>query len=271
VASLLKRDGFQAFVGDALWPARKPPVEAIIQSIRATETFLSEITVPLDYPQVHEIRGWLSALHLYHDLRTDPASELRRATVARLERQVDPDGSNLIAVLHTLYSSEIGFREDVNAAMRAAFGEDFDELIFPPAEDGRVQMRLRWKSLNRPQSTADLSDGILRFLFLTTVLASPTPPPLIAIDEPETGLHPSMLPLVAELAAEASKRTQVILTTHSPQLLNAFSEYPEITTVAEWRAGKTVLRRLPADKLAKWLEHYQLGELMLSGELETME
>jgi predicted ATPase len=109
---------------------------------------------------------------------------------------------------------------------------------------------------------------MLRFLFLITVLAGSAPPPLIAIDEPEAGLHPSMLPIVAEYATEAANHTQVILTTHSPQLLNAFSHRADITTLMEWRDGQTYLRRLPEEKLAHWLEDYQLGELFVSGELE---
>src|SRR4051794_34893648 len=82
-------------------------------------------------------------------------------------------------------------------AMRAAFGNDFEKLVFPPAADQRIHMRIRWRSLKREQSAADLSDGTLRFLFLLAVLANPSPPPVIAIDEPETGLHPSMFPIVA--------------------------------------------------------------------------
>jgi predicted ATPase len=85
--------------------------------------------------------------------------------------------------------------------MAAAFGDEFEELVFPPAADQRVQMRIRWKSLKREQSAADISDGTLRFLLLLTILASPEAAPLIAIDEPETGLHPSMLPIIASMRA----------------------------------------------------------------------
>src|SRR5205823_11089187 len=99
------------------------------------------------------------------------------------------------SVLHTRYSSR-EFQESVDAAMRAAFGDDYDRLVFPPAADGRVQLRLRWKSLKQEQGADQLSDGTLRFLFLLTVLDNPSPPSIIAIDEPETGLHPSMLPVV---------------------------------------------------------------------------
>jgi predicted ATPase len=95
-------------------------------------------------------------------------------------------------------------------------------------------------------------------------------PSLIAIDEPETGLHPSMLPIVAEYARDASERTQVILTTHSPEFLDAFRDNPPTTTVVEWRDGETNLRLLAGDELDYWLKNYTLGELYRSRELEGM-
>jgi predicted ATPase len=130
---------------------------------------------------------------------------------------------------------------------------------------------VRWRSLQREQSAADLSDGTLRFLFLLTVFANPTPPALIAIDEPETGLHPAMLPIVAEYARDAAQRTQVILTTHSPELLDAFGEHSAATTVVEWKKGETNLRVLAGDRLNYWLKKYSMGELYRSKELETMQ
>ena len=155
-------------------------------------------------------------------------------------------------------------------AYPAAFGDDFEELVFPPASDQRIQMRIRWKSLKREQSAAELSDGTLRFLFLLTVLASPSPAPIIAIDEPETGLHPSMLPLVAEYAVDAATRSQVILTTHSPQFLDAFVGNRPTTTVAKWENGETILQTLKGEDLDYWLKEYSLGSLFKSGELEQM-
>ena len=109
----------------------------------------------------------------------------------------------------------------------------------------------------------------LRFLFLLTVLASPNPAPLIAIDEPETGLHPSMLPIVAEYAVDASERTQVILTTHSPQFLDAFQDVIPVTTVVKWAEGQTVLQNVEGKSLERWLKAYSLGTLFRSGELEN--
>ena len=184
---------------------------------------------------------------------------------------MDADGQNLIHVLHTLYNTDRKFEDDINTAMRAAFSDDFDKLVFPPDADQRIQLRLRWKSLKREVSAIDISDGTLRFLFLLAVLASPTPAPLIAIDEPETGLHPSMLPIIAEYAVEASSRAQVILTTHSAQLLDAFTETRPTTTVAKWENGETKLTQLSGEALDYWLDEYSLGTLFTSGQLEDMQ
>lgn len=212
----------------------------------------------------------LASIAVYRDLNTNTDAPIRQSAISRMEKRVDPDGQNLISVMHTLYTGDRDFKNDINSAMRAAFGDDFEELIFPPAADQRVQLRIRWKSLRREQSAAELSDGTLRFLFLLTVLASPSLAPLIAIDEPETGLHPSMLPLVAEYAADASKRSQVVLTTHSPQFLDAFVGTKPTTTVAKWVDGATSLQTLRKEDLDYWLKEYSLGNLFRSGELEQM-
>jgi predicted ATPase len=217
-------------------------------------------------PYCQQLRAW----SVYQYLDTSSDAPIRQASVARFEKRVDPDGQNLINVLHTLYTGDREFKREINDAMTAAFGDDFEELVFPPAADQRIQLRVRWKSLSREQSAADLSDGTLRFLFLLTVLASPDPAPLIAIDEPETGLHPSMLPIIGEYAVDAAQRSQVILTTHSPQLLNAFNATNSTTTVAQWSDGQTLLKTLDGEALAKWLEGYSLGHLFTSGELEDM-
>jgi predicted ATPase len=235
-----------------------------------SETFISVAAVFVSNRLTILFRKELAAWAIYHDVHVHKDAVIRQATVARLEKRIDPDGQNLIPVLHTLYTSDRDFKKDINAAMRAAFGDDFDELIFPPAADQRIQLRVRWKSLKREQSAADLSDGTLRFLLLLTILASPSPPPLIAIDEPETGLHPSMLPIIAEYAVDAATRTQVIFTTHSPQFLDAFTDTRPTTTVAKWENGETTLKVLAGEQLDYWLKEYSLGALFKSGELEAM-
>ena len=245
----------------------------IRKNIKEEEALL--LTAATTYETFHPCfvpyHAHLSSWALYHDVDVRQEAPIRRAVVTRMERRVDSDGQNLVSVLHTLYSESRSFKTDIDDAMRAAFGNDYEELVFPPAADQRIQLRIRWKSLKRPVSIADLSDGTLRFLFLLTVLASPDPPPLIAIDEPETGLHPGMLSIIAEYAVEASKRTQIIFTTHSPPFLDAFTETPATTTVVLCPEGETRLKTLDGEALKKWLEAFSLGSLFLSGELEGME
>lgn len=155
--------------------------------------------------------------------------------------------------------------------MAAAFGDEYEELTFTPAGEQRIQLAVRWAKLKRPQTAASLSDGTLRFLFLITALAQPNPPALIAIDEPETGLHPSMMRIIAEYAQEASRHTQVVLTTHSPALLDAFTDAEPTVTVCELKDGATVLKNLDSEALKYWLSKYSLGELQQSGQLEAMQ
>ncbi len=235
----------------------------------------------LEFPSIEKSKNKISAedlelvrlndLAIYHDLNVGEGSAIRQAAVARFDKRVEADGQNLVSVLHTLYTTDREFERNIDAAMRAAFGADYERLIFTPdAGDQRIQMKVRWRSLQRGQSMADLSDGTLRYLLLATILTAPDPPMLIAIDEPETGLHPSMLPIIAAYAIEASERTQIIFTTHSPQFLSAFGKTRPTTTVASWENGETVLQTLADEELDYWLKEYSLGALFESGQLEAM-
>jgi predicted ATPase len=246
-------------------------VEAPEASLPEEETLLSFAAGPFAANRfVAGFQAELASWKVYQNFHTHREAQARAPQVTRAESMVSADGQNLVSVLHSLYTSNRDFKDEINVAMQAAFGDDFEELTFPPAADQRIQLRIRWRSLKREQSAADLSDGTLRFLFLLAVLGNPSPPPLIAIDEPETGLHPSMLPIIAEYAREAASRTQVILATHSPELLDAFGDEPPTTTIVERRAGQTVLRVASGDELSYWLKRYTLGELYRSRELEAL-
>ena len=208
-----------------------------------------------------------SSVAIYADADLNPS---RGPTVVSLEETVTEDADNLIPVLHSLYTADRDFKAEIDSAMAAAFGSDFEELAFPPAADHRIQMRVHWKSLKRPQSSSDLSDGTLRFIFLATVLANPKKPPFIAIEEPETGLHPSMLPIIADLAAQAAEQSQIVLTTHSPALLDALGKHNPTITVVESQEGKTRLKNVTGEELEHWLREFTLGEVYSSGQLEKI-
>ncbi len=129
---------------------------------------------------------------------------------------------------------------------------------------------VRWKGLTNPTPTADLSDGTLRFLFLAAVLANPFPPSLIAIDEPETGLHPRMLPIIAEFAAAMSDHTQVVFATHSPEFLDVITKFQPSTFTVQMQNAETQINRIPDERLEHWLKEYTLGELYRTRSLETI-
>lgn len=263
----LIRDGRQA----AIFDANRNYVESK-EDVAEDETLLSMTSGPFAVNRnLQHVQQEFASWSIYKDFDSTENAAIRKPAVTRMEKRIAPDGQNLTSVLHTLYSGDRDFKREINLAMRTAFGEEFEELIFPPAADQLVQLRIRWKSLKREQSAADLSDGTLRFLFLLAVLGSSDPAPLIAIDEPEVGLHPSMLPIIAEYAVQASKKSQVILTTHSPAMLDAFTNLHPTITVAHWVDGKTELQIKSSEELAQWLKEYTPGEIYRTGELEAVE
>ncbi len=234
------------------------------------ESLLPQISDPRTNPIATHTRRFLEGWRVYHDVHVERGSPMRLPATTQVVKLVEADGSNLVSVLHTLYTSDRDFKRQINEGMRAGFGDQFEELVFQPAAAQQIQLAIQWKSSSQPHAGQDLSDGTLRFLFLLTVLASPDPATLIAIDEPEVGLHPSMLPIVAEYAAEAASRTQVVMTSHSPVFLDAFSNVGPQVTLLHWEEGQTHLFPLSSEAMEKWLAEYRLGELFTSGDLEAL-
>lgn len=132
---------------------------------------------------------------------------------------------------------------------------------------GSVQVYLHEEGLSAPVPATRLSDGTLRFLALLAILLNPESASLICIEEPELGLHPDAMSLIAELLVEASAKTQLLVTTHSDTLVSELTEEAESVLVCEYLENGTELRRLESDKLKWWLEKYRLGEVWRSGKL----
>lgn len=171
-------------------------------------------------------------------------------------------GQNLGLVLNWL-KREPKAADRLLSALRQLYASivDFDVHI----EGGTVQVFLREGDVTVPATR--LSDGTLRYLCLLAILCHRTPPPLVCIEEPELGLHPDILPGLAELLREASTRCQLIVTTHSDVIVDALTDTPESVVICEKQKGQTTLKRLDKDGLAHWLERYRLGDLWTSGEL----
>jgi predicted ATPase len=173
-------------------------------------------------------------------------------------------GDNLALVLQNLH-----FRGTLDRLM------EYLRRFWDGAEDIRVNLEggvaqtyVKERGIRNPMSAWRLSDGTLKFLCLLAVLLHPEPPPLICIEEPELGLHPDAVAVVADALKEASEKCQVIVTTHSEALVGAFSDEPEAVVVCERGPdGGTQFNRLQSSELDKWLEQYRLGDLWRMGEI----
>lgn len=208
--------------------------------------------------------------HQFYQIRIYREWNLGRYRPPRLPQPSDlpndfleEDYSNLGHVLNNLYFQ--GYKPLLIEKLQKFYDAIADILV--RVEASTLQVFLREKQRHRPIPATRLSDGTLRYLCLLTILCHPSPPPLVCIEEPEIGLHPDILPMVAELLIEASQRTQLIVTTHSDALISGLSEVPESVLVCEQNQKGSYLRRLNPQRLKKWLEDYSLGDLWRIGEI----
>lgn len=177
------------------------------------ESLLAQISEPHRYPLLSALRAELLHWRFYHHFRTDPDSPVRHEQVGVRTPALAHDGTDLAAALMTI--QEIGDTRGLHAAVTQAFPGSRLEL---GAEDGRFSLHLHMPGLGRPLSAAELSDGTLRYLCLIAALMSPRPPAFLALNEPETSLHPSLLAPLARLISDASRRGQLFVTTHAREL-----------------------------------------------------
>jgi len=172
-----------------------------------------------------------------------------------------PDGGNLAAFLYRLQEEEKGSYELIRDTIRliAPFFDDF--RLRPKKRNGDEFVELEWqqKGSDFPFHSNQLSDGSMRFIALSTVLLQPKLPATVVIDEPELGLHPCAISMLADLIKSAAERTQVIISTQSPILLDYFE--PEEVVVVNRDKGRSTFKRLDAESLKEWLEDYSVGEL----------
>lgn len=227
------------------------------------ESLISDLKGP-------DIKPDLQSWTIHQDIQVGPGSSIRQPTTTQYVTKLEAGGGNLVPVLHTLYTGNRDFKKAIDEGMTAGFGGEYERLEFQPASAQQIQLAVQWKSSSEPHAGQDLSDGTLRFLFLLTLLAHPEPPPLVAVEEPDVGLHPSMLPIIAEYAVAASEKTQLVITSHSPEFLDAFTDCSPTVTLCHWEAGQTQLHMLEGERLQTWLDQYRLGNLFTSGDLEAL-
>ncbi len=217
---------------------------------------------------VRSLQGRLDRFRRYHFHHTGRGSPMLKHGGITDNRDLDEDGANLAPFLLRLrerYSATYTLIRDT-IRLAAPFFDDFDLSPLPENEE---MVRLRWRHQKADDEFdgAALSDGALRFIALTTLFLSPTElrPAVILVDEPELGLHPAAVTLLADLIRHASAGSQVIVATQSPTLLDHFD--PEDAVVVERRNGSTTLDRKSPESLAPWLEEFSLGELWEKNEI----
>ena len=226
---------------------------------------LSQLKDPLQYPELTHVSSVLSNLRIYQNWefgQTGRARDVSQADAS--DGTLEEDGSNLGIVLNRLLSQPVTGRK-LRECLKAFDNEVED--VYTTIKQGTVEISVQYRGLQSSIPSTRLSDGMIRWLFLLSVLLDPAPSPLICIEEPELGMHPDIIPEVAKLLNEASQRTQLIVTTHSAQLIDEFSDQPEAVLVCEKTTGRTVMKRYSRHELGEWLGDYALGQLWRQGHI----
>ncbi len=231
--------------------------ESILKSIRTQTSFRHPGLPGVGHYIYDSVSNWT----VYHFHDTSSLSPMRRNQALHDWWKFRHDASNLASFLFNLQDTEKGSYELIRDTIRliAPFFDDF--LLRPQTKGNSEQIRLEWlqKGSDFPFQPTQLSDGSIRFICLATALLQPTPPATIVIDEPELGLHPYAIALLADLIKSASERTQVIISTQSPTLLDYFT--PEEIVVVNRYSGRSTFDRLDNANLVEWLKEYSVGEL----------
>ena len=226
-------------------------------------SILAQRKDPDHYPVIHYISSNYDKIRIYREWSFGHNAVFREPQKADMRNdRLEEDFSNL-----GMFLSNLRKKPKVKKAIIEGLREFYDSFddFEVVAEGGTVQVFFAEGDYTIPSSR--LSDGTLRYLCLLTILCDPDPASIICIEEPELGLHPEIIPKLAELLIEASKKTQLIVTTHSDILVDAMNNYPESIIVCEKHDGKTTMRRLDEKQIEIWLKKFRLGELWSSGEI----
>ncbi len=213
-------------------------------------------------PTARVILHLLRACRVYHFHDTSATSPMRRGSYVEANRFLYPDGGNLASILYLISREQpAAFRRIESWCRQAIAG--FGAFVLEASQLNRQQVVLKWQQEGSEYELGphQLSDGSLRFIALVTLLGGDLAASglLVCLDEPELGLHPAALGLVAELLREASAKTQILVATQSPALLSYFE--PAEVIVAETVGGASRFHRLDEAALQDWLADYSLGEV----------
>jgi predicted ATPase len=221
----------------------------LTQHLSDTDSMLAGIADPQRAPEMLAVREAVRGWRFYDHFRTDSDSPARAAQVGTFTPVLDHDGSNLAAALQTIL--EIRSDEALATTLEDAFP---GSRLSVQVQNGRFELQLQQLGLLRSLSSAELSDGTLRYLLWAAALLTPRPPELMVLNEPETSLHPDLLAPLARLILAAGKNTQIIVVSHAPLLIEELTAVPLCTRLHLLKDfGETKLEGSTLFNTPKWI------------------
>jgi predicted ATPase len=232
------------------------------ESLKPELSILSQVRDPERYPALAWLQDQYEGIYSFRNWSFGPSALLRRSQSTHGRGDFLRNGGENLALVLSNFNPRA--RAELLESLRRLY-DGIEDLHFE-ISGGSVQLYL-YERRSREIPASRLSDGTLRYLCLLAILLHPEPPPLVAIEEPELGLHPDVIPHLGDLLLQASRRMQLVVTTHSRMLVDALTQDPASVIVCEMDEGESSLKRLEAGALQDWLEKYSLGELWSMGEL----
>jgi predicted ATPase len=209
----------------------------VFQHLAPFDSMMTHCSDPLEALELLVLRERMRDWRFYDHFRTDREAPARRPQVGTYTPVLASDGADLAAALQTI--REIGDVAALGEAIADAFPGGSIEIV---NADGYFELEMQQHGLLRPLKAAELSDGTLRYLLLTAALLSPRPPSLMVLNEPETSLHPDLLPSLARLIAQAAKRSQIVVVSHAVALVSGLAAVPEARQIVlEKQLGETLV------------------------------
>jgi predicted ATPase len=188
--------------------------DVVSQHLARYDSMLTQLADPVRTPEVLTLREQIRSWRFYDHFRTDADAPARRPQIGTHTPVMHHDGHDLAAALQTI--REIGDAQALDDAISDAFP---GATLNVNHNNGRFEIEIQQHGLLRPLAAGELSDGTLRYLLLTAALLSPRAPELMVLNEPETSLHPDLLPALARLIAKASEASQLWVVSHAPGLV----------------------------------------------------
>jgi predicted ATPase len=220
----------------------------LTQNLSDTDSMLASVADPQRAPEMLAVREAVRGWRFYDQFRTDSESPARATQIGTFTPVLHHDGSNLAAALQTI--TEIRSDEALATAIEDAFP---GSRLYIEDRNGRFEVQLRQHGLLRPLSAAELSDGTLRYLLWSAALLTPRPPELMVLNEPETSLHPDLLPALARLILRAANHTQIVVVSHAQTLIEALAGEPLCHRLHLHKDfGETVLEGATLFTAPKW-------------------